>query len=379
MAQIADSLSAGGHSVDVVLPFHPEFHYPGHDGVTFIPYRYVPRDRWSTWGFGSTLDGSSGLTPRAALLAPAVLAALRRRLALSLDRSRYDVVHAHWLVPNGWAAAGAARRRRTPLVVTLHGSDLVLAERLAPVRRLARQTLAAAGAVTTVSDDLRRRVERLGANPATTSTVQLGIDTAVFAPRPPDPAVRARMGAASGDVLVLAVGRLIEVKGFRYLIDAVSRLEGVHLAVVGDGDLRTELEQRAKDAAAPVSFVGNLDHGLVTHALAAADVVAVPSIVTERGNVDGLPTTLLEALAAGRPVVASAVGGIPEVVTDGSNGLLVGPRDVDALAAALAELRDDAALRDRLGHEARRRAMTELDWSETAKAFERAYAAAGAT
>jgi len=379
MAQIAESLGARGHSVDVVLPFHPEFHYPPEGGVRFAPYRYVPLDGWSTWGFGSTLDGSSGVTPRGALLAPAVLAALRRRLAVALRNERYDVVHAHWLVPNGWAAAGAVRRRRTPLVVTLHGSDLVLAERLQPVRRLARRTLAAAGAVTTVSDDLRRRVERLGANPATTRTVHLGIDTAAFAPHPPDASVRTRLGAAADDVLVLAVGRLIEVKGFRYLIDAVSRVDGVHLAVVGDGDLRAELEQLAKDAAAPVSFAGNLDHTVVGDTLAAADVVAVPSVVTKRGNVDGLPTTLLEALATGRPVVASAVGGIPEVVTDGSNGVLVPPGDVAALAAALAELRDDAGLRERLGREARRRAVSELGWNETAKAFEEAYAAAGAT
>jgi glycosyltransferase involved in cell wall biosynthesis len=263
--------------------------------------------------------------------------------------------------------------------VTLHGSDLVLAERLWLPRKLARRTLSVAAAVTTVSDDLRRRVEQLGANPATTATVHLGIDTALFAPHPPDASVRARLGAASGDILVLAVGRLIEVKGFRYLIDAVSGLDGVHLAVVGDGDLRAELERLAQGAAAPVSFVGNLDHSFVSDAFAAADVVAIPSIVTARGNVDGLPTTLLEALATGRPVVASAVGGIPEVVADGSNGILVAPGDVGALAAALAELRDDDALRDRLGREARRRAVNELDWNETAKAFEQAYAAAGAT
>lgn len=379
MAQIAASLEARGHAVDVVLPFHPDFRYPSSDGVRFVPYRYAPRDDWSTWGFGSTLDGSSGVTPRAALLAPAVVASLRRRLVVALDRERYDVIHAHWLVPNGWAAASATRRRPTPLVVTLHGSDLVLAERVRGMRRLARRTLSVAGAVTTVSEDLRHRVGRLGANPATTSTVHLGIDTAVFAPSRQDPSVRTRLGAVAGDVLVLALGRLIEVKGFRYLIEAVSRLDGVHLAVVGDGDLRTELEQQAKAAAASVSFLGNLDQAAVRDAIVAADVVAVPSIVTKRGNVDGLPTTLLEALATGRAVVASAVGGIPEVVTHNSNGLLVQPRDIAGLAAALAELRDDSELRHRLGGEARRRAVNEFTWDETAKAFERAYAAAGAT
>jgi glycosyltransferase involved in cell wall biosynthesis len=379
MGQIAESLSARGHEVDVVLPHHPEFRYAPHDGIRFIPYRYTPNDRWSTWGFGGTLDGLSRVTPRAALLAPAVVASLRHRVAKMLASDDYDVVHAHWLVPSGWAAAGIAAKHRTPLVVSLHGSDLVLAERLRLLRRPAQRAVSMAGAVTTASDDLRRRVEELGADPATTHTVHYGVDTTTFAPGQAEPAVRERLGAAPGDILVLGVGRLIEVKGFRYLVEAVAGLEHVHVAVAGEGGLRAELEQLANNLHAPVSFVGNLDHPIVSKALAAADVVAIPSIVTQRGYVDGLPSTLLEALAAGRAVVTSAVGGIPEVVTHGSNGLLVGPMDVRALTAALVQLRDDPDLRDRLGREARRRAVEELDWNETAKAFEHAYAVAGAT
>jgi glycosyltransferase involved in cell wall biosynthesis len=376
MAPIVHSVVDRGHSVDVVLPHHPEFRYPAGEGFRFFPYRYSPTDRLSPWGFGSSLKGSSRVSPQAALVLPAVLVSLHRRVAKLLATGSYDVVHAHWLVPNAWVAAGPATKRRVPLVITLHGSDVAVAERTGLLRRLAHRTLSAAGAVTAVSDDLRVRVERLGADADSTRTVHLGVDTQAFAPRDIASEERARLGGPAGALLVVAVGRLVEKKGFHYLIDAVSRLDHVHLAIVGDGDLRQELGAFARSVGASVTFTGNLDQPTVSAAVAAADVVAVPSVVDAAGNVDGLPTTLLEALSTGRPVVASAIAGIPEVLVDRVNGLLTPEKDVDALVAALAQLRDQPQLRDQLGREARRRALIELDWSATAEAFEQAYLSA---
>jgi glycosyltransferase involved in cell wall biosynthesis len=253
-----------------------------------------------------------------------------------------------------------------------------MAERTPLLRRLSRRTLRASGSITAVSDDLRRRVEDLGADPAATSTVHLGVDTEAFAPRPVDQALRARLGAADGTLLVVAVGRLVEKKGFRFLIEAVSRIDRTHVTIIGDGDLRPELEEVARLSGASVSFTGNLDQPAVSEALAAADVVAVPSVVDEEGNVDGLPTTVLEALSTGRAIVASAIAGIPEVVRDRVNGLLVEEKDVAGLADALTKLRDQPQLRRRLGQEARRSAVSDLDWASTAEAFENAYLSARA-
>jgi glycosyltransferase involved in cell wall biosynthesis len=113
-------------------------------------------------------------------------------------------------------------------------------------------------------------------------------------------------------------------------------------------------------------------------ALAAADVAVVPSVVDEAGNVDGLPNSLLEALAAGRPVVATRVGGIPDVVEDGANGILVPGKDPAALATALERLARDPETRARLGAEARRRAESTLTWEAAAESFEDCYAQAAA-
>src|SRR5439155_27299880 len=111
------------------------------------------------------------------------------------------------------------------------------------------------------------------------------------------------------------------------LVQAAAGLEGVHVAIAGAGDLRDALAAEAARLRSPVTLVGALDRAEVPAALAAADVVAVPSVVDRAGNVDGLPNVLLEAMAAGRAVVASRVAGIPDVLEDGVHGLLVPPGD----------------------------------------------------
>jgi glycosyltransferase involved in cell wall biosynthesis len=376
MGSIANALAARGHTINVVLPHHPEFQYPPGDGVRFFPYRYSPSDRFAPWGFGESLKGASGVSRSVAPFLPAIALSLRRRIKQRLAAEAYDVVHANWVIPNGWLAASPARARRVPLVISLHGSDVALAERNRLLGSLASRAFAAAGAVTACSEDLHRRAVALGADPATTATVHYGVDTEAFAPGEPDAAARARLGASPEQLLVVTVGRLVEKKGFRYLIEAAARVPDAHVAIVGDGDLRADLERRVRDSGASVTFTGNRDHDGVAEALGAADVVAIPSVVDSAGNVDGLPNTLLEALSAGRAVVATRLAGIPEVVTDRSNGLLVAEKDVDALAQALSEL-EDRDLRERLGAEARRRAVAELDWASTAGALEEAFARAG--
>src|SRR5207253_2307807 len=141
-------------------------------------------------------------------------------------------------------------------------------------------------------------------------------------------------------------------KGFAFLIEAAAKTGGVELAIVGDGDLRARLETQARELGVRVAFPGFLEREETASALAAADVVAVPSVVDSGGNVDGLPNTLLEAMASGRAIVASRVAGIPDVLKDDANGLLVPEKDAAALSAALRRLMREPETRDRLGRAA---------------------------
>jgi glycosyltransferase involved in cell wall biosynthesis len=375
--EIARGVAARGHEVDVVLPHHPDLARRDDEPVRFFPYRYAPRDSWCAWGYAQSLESDVRVRRGVYLLAPLVAIALRRAVGARLTAVRYDVVHAHWVVPNAAMVSDVVAAHGTPAVVSAHGSDVFLAERLGIARHLAQRTLAGAASVTACSADLHRRVIALGAHPGRTRTIPYGVDTEAFAPRDGS-SVRERLGVPPSALFVLAVGRLVEKKGFADLVSAAAAVPDVRVVVAGEGDLRPSLEEQARRLGAPVSFTGALDRATVAEALAAADVVAVPSVVDGAGNVDGLPNVLLEALAAGRPVVATRVAGIPDVVEHAANGLLVAPRKPDELAAALALLGREPQTRARLGHEARRRVVSALTWPAACRAFEECYVEAAA-
>jgi phosphatidyl-myo-inositol dimannoside synthase len=370
---IVRGLARRGHEIDVVLPQHPEFRYPDGGGVHFFPYRYSPFPRLSPWGFGQTFDASTRVRAKVVPLLPAIALSLRRAIARRLARQPYDVVHAHWVLPNGWAASSVAKRSDPPVVVTLHGTDVAMAEHHRVLASVTRRTFSRVAAVTATSDDLRRRAIDLGADPQNTTTTYIGVDTQVFAPRPASPEVRQLLGARDGDLLVVAVGRLALVKGFEYLIEAASQLQRVTVAIVGDGELRPELERLAQASPARVLLTGPMPHDRIAEALATADVVVVPSVVDNRGRVDATTSTALEALASGRPLIATSVGGIPEVVRDGENGLLVPQKDPVAIAAAIEQLRGDSDLRQRLSGRAREFAVQRLSWDATIDGLERTF------
>jgi glycosyltransferase involved in cell wall biosynthesis len=373
---IVRGLARRGHDLDVVLPHHPAFRHPDGERIRFFPYRYSPSDRLSPWGFGQTFDAKARVSAQVLPLLPAIALSLRRAIRTRLAAQHYDVVHAHWLLPNGWAAASVAGQAEVPVVVTLHGSDVAMAERHLPLRQMARRTFGRLAAVTATSDHLRHRALSLGADPGAATVTYIGVDAERFAPRPAGRETRRLLGAEDGDVLVVAVGRLARVKGFEYLIEAVSRLPRVALAIVGEGELRQELERLVQLSSARVVLTGGMPHDRIPHALAAADLVVVPSVVDSRGRVDSTTSTVPEALASGRPLIATAVGGIPELVRDGENGLLVPQKDPAALAAAIERLRGDPDLRERLSHRAREFAVERLGWEATIDALEAAFAGA---
>jgi glycosyltransferase involved in cell wall biosynthesis len=149
---------------------------------------------------------------------------------------------------------------------------------------------------------------------------------------------------------------------------------GARLVIAGEGDLAAELRSRARDAgvAARVHFLGNLPQDVVGRWFAAADVAAVPSVRDDSGNVDGLPNTVLEALASGTPVVATAAGGIGSVIEDGRTGALVPERDPKALASAVDILLGDPTRAAAIGRAARE-SVGRFGWPAAAERFEAAY------
>ena len=270
-----------------------------------------------------------------------------------------------------------------PLLVSLHGSDVYLAEANPLARAAARLAFDQAAWITACSDDLAHRAVQLGADQNRMTVVPYGVDTDRFKP---DVSVRASLREqqrlAQDDPELLIAGRLVRKKGFEYLIDALpsltERFPRMVLIVAGGGDLEAELRRRAADGGVldHVRFLGPVKQGNVAEWLAAADLAVVPSVKDDSGNVDGLPNVLLEALASGTPVVATAAGGMGTVAREGQTARVVPERDPGALADAVSQLLTQPTNAKSLGLSARAEMCRAHSWDRTAQRFEEAYTCA---
>ena len=319
MEPIAKGVAARGHEVHLVAPWHAKItRGKSEDGVHFHFFKYAPVAALNVFGYAGGLEADVRLKRRTWMVAPMALAAGWFKAMRVAQKRRATIMHGHWVVPGGVIAAAA--RPALPLVVSLHGSDVFVAERTAPARIAARRVFRRAGAVTACSADLASRAIALGAAPERLEVVPYGVDAARFRPAPDTRArVRAAAGVDDATPLLFAAGRLVRKKGFEYLIDALRSLDArVQLAIAGDGDLDGELRARAAAAgvADRVRFLGDVPQDAVASWLAAADIAVVPSVRDASGNVDGLPNTVLEALASATPVVATPAGGIASAVQD---------------------------------------------------------------
>lgn len=379
--EIAAGMVRRGHTVHILAPFHPELRRaPVERGVHLHFYRYSPHPALNVYGYAESLRADIGLRGAALAAAPLALAASLRGILALTARQRFDLLHVHWVLPNGLPAALAAYLRGMPLVVSMHGSDVYLAGKAWPLSLTAAAIFRRAGAITACSADLYERALRLGASFTRTEVTPYGVNAHAFRPDPrAGGLVRAELGLAEDTRLIVAMGRMVHKKGFSYLIDALPRIRAAHpqarLVLAGYGDLLEELKQRAErlGVADAVLFPGQLPRDRAARYVAAADVYVVPSVRDDAGNIDGLPNTLLEGMGAARPIVATNIAGIPDVVGDGIHGLLTPERDAAALASAIGRLLSDGDLAARLGEAARRRVLDELSWDVTAARFEAAY------
>jgi glycosyltransferase involved in cell wall biosynthesis len=335
---LASDLAAAGDDVRVVAPDAPGA--PAGIGMRVhrVPY-FFPR-RAQRLFYRSGAPENLARDPLARLQAPGATLALVAAAAALAPAA--DVILAHWIVPAGLAGALAAAAARRPLVVVAHSGDVHLLSRMPGGALLLRFVAARAAALCAVATDVERRLGALG---VAARTLPLG------AALPPATAPRATLRRAlglSGRSVLFGLGRLEAVKGYDVLVEAARGVPRATVILAGDGSERERLRAQAASAGVDLRLAGVVADRAKADLFAACDAAVFPSRRLRDGRTEGLPVALLEALSAGAPIVASAVGGIPEAATA---GLLVPPDDPAALGAALR-----AALRQRAPLAARSRA-----------------------
>jgi glycosyltransferase involved in cell wall biosynthesis len=352
--RLASALQHEGVAVQVAAPASPGVPARERFGdVEVQRFRYAPR-RMETLAYAGNMatqvrESWSARVALGGLLGAELAATLRASRAF-----KPDLLHAHWWFPNGLAGAMAGALTRTPMVTTLHGTDIRMARAVPASRPLFRQVLRRSAAVTAVSRWLAAEAQEMsGLMPR---VAPMPVETAIFTPGE----------AHDRGERLLFVGRLTRQKGVDLLLRALALLPAtVTLDIVGDGEERDNLEGLASSLGVGDRLVW---HGSQPgHALPAfyrrAVALAVPS------TDEGLGLVAVEAQLCETPVVALASGGLIDVVEDGVTGLLVQQRDPAALGAAIAALLDRPDRGAAMGREGRERALSQFDPSVAARRY----------
>jgi len=252
-------------------------------------------------------------------------------------------------------------------MISLHGSDIYITKTNPIFAAVAKWVFRRASGVTSCSPDLLQEAIKLGAQ-KNSRLLAWGADPEVFHPEKRNLKLRYEILDDHLKIMVVSIGRLVFKKGFDTLLQAMSQVlkkcPKVHLVVGGDGPLIDDLiiEADSLGISSQVTFIGHISWNQVPGYLATADIFVLPSKRDEHGNVDGLPTVLLEAMSSGTAVVASNIGGVGLVIEHNKNGILVPPNNADLLAEAIINLVMDENKRFHLGQAARQAVEDEYNW-----------------
>jgi glycosyltransferase involved in cell wall biosynthesis len=380
MQSIAEALAQLGHTVHVVAPYHPATR--PQQGPIYIHYfRYSYLDRFTIMGYGQALYNDQSLRKLSYVLAPSFFISGLISLIKLHKKHRFDIIHAHWVIPNGPIATTFSLITNTPMIITLHGSDIFVSLKKGFLGFITKICFKYASFITVCSQHLYESALSLGAIPEQLRLIVWGADPAIFDPSnfPPQDIIRKSLKLPTSGNIILSLGRLVKKKGVEYLIKAApyvkKKVPDVSIVIAGDGPELKTLKQLAVELRAQdyIHFIGKVDWDYVPLLLHASDVFVAPSIEDESGNMDGLPTTILEAMAAGKPVVATNIAGIPLVILDGRTGLLVPPRDSHALAEAIVLILLNKSLREKMGFWSRQMVINYLNWNRVAIEFSYIY------
>ncbi|KPK62374.1 hypothetical protein AMJ83_11125 [candidate division WOR_3 bacterium SM23_42] len=333
-------------------------------------YFYPSRFEQVSKGEGMTANLRRGLFPKLQVLPFLISETIT--LVLLIGRRDIDLINTHWMIPQGFLGAVTRRLFKVPHLMTVHAAGIFALMRFPLGRPIGKFIVSRTDDIVAVSSYIKARIDDLVGYDTHATILPMGVNTQKFTANKDKTSLRKRHGIKSKYVL-LFVGKLVPKKGLTYLTEAMQYVtrknKDVELIVIGGGPLREALTEQATSIGVSqyVKFLGWVDNDKLPEYYGLSDVVIVPSIVDARGETEGMPVVIQEALASGRPVIASRVSGIPDVIVEGYNGWLIKERDPLELSNKIEEVLRSADL-ETVGANAVLTAR-KYDWSETAKKF----------
>jgi glycosyltransferase involved in cell wall biosynthesis len=341
------------------------------EGIQVIRFPYFFPESKQSLAYGTGMMASLKGNPWAFLQVPSFLFCQSRALRRTVRKYNIDIVNSHWMIPQGFIASLLPENPNCKQVLTIHAAGLFALRRLPLGKAMAQRMVRRSDLIYSVSTYNQQVLEELVQLKVDCRILPMGIDTYYYKNHFDPTVLRNELNLPAGKI-ILYVGKLNEKKGVAYLLKAFHTIaqsqSDCHLVIVGTGLLEGALKREIKRLAleSRITFAGQQGKEAVKNYFQMADLVVVPSIIDSTGETEGLPVVLLEALASGKPVVATRVAGAPDVIVDGHNGFLAKPKDGKDLAEKMVQaLNADATT---LSNNARDSAQ-KYDWEMIGKDY----------
>ena len=378
MDGVASGMVENKNEVIVLTPFSSKF---GKNlkskKYKLVLYRYVPFDSWHKLGYSETLTNDKTLKFTNLLLSPLMFIFGTIALYKLVKKEKIDIVNAHWILPNGFIASVVSKLTEVPVVSTLPGSDVYMADRNNLYRYMAKFAAETSSAISSNSpqllEDLAQICEKLGTKKGSIQKksfpIMYGTDPKKLYPTTKNVLkIRKKLNIKKENLVISSVGRLVSKKGYKYLIEAaptvIKKNRDVVFMIFGEGDQRQELEQRVRELKLEqyFRFPGWVKYDEMLYYQNLGDIFVLPSIRDEEGNLDDQSVSVVEAMACAKPVVTTDFPGYKIVIENGKNGYLVPEKRSDLIAKALIDISTSKTKMVSMSKRSRHLVVNNLTW-----------------
>ncbi len=377
MDGVASGMVENKNEVIVLTPYSPKFKNLNSKKYKIVLYKYAPYDSWHKLGYSETLTDDKTLKFTNLVLSPFMIIFGIIALYKLVKKEQIEVVNAHWILPNGFIAGVVSKLIGVPVVSTLPGSDVYMADRNNLYRHMARFAAETSKAISSNSPqllkDLAHICEKLGSKKGSIQKksfpIMYGVDPKKFYPTTKNLLkIRKKLNIPKDSIIITSVGRLVSKKGYKYLIEAASKIirinKNVIFAIFGEGDHRQELEAKVHDFKLDNNFrfPGWVKYDEMLYYQNLGNVFVLPSIRDEEGNLDDQSVSVVEAMACAKPIVTTDFPGYKIAVEDGKNGFLIPEKRSDLIAGALNKIISSKRTATSMSQRSRYLAVNRLSW-----------------
>jgi len=383
MDGVASGVVKAGNEVFVLTPYSKLFKKTKHS-YKLVTYKYIFPRGLHKMGYSETLSDDKRLKLLVYFLSPLMFLFGTIALYKLVKKEKIDLINAHWILPNGFIACLVSKLTGVPVVSTLPGSDVYMADKNFLFRTMARFATYNSIAVTSNSSQLLNDLVRICSKDKRKqkilskkfSTIIYGVNPVKFKPtRIKLGEIKKKFDIGEKDKVVVGVGRLVAKKGFRYLIKAsttvLKKFPNVIFVVIGEGDERELLEATARKLGVMdhFRFPGWVNYEDLIYYYNLGDIFILPSVRDEEGNLDDQSVSVVEAMACGKPIVTTDFPGYRLVVKEKENGYLVKEKKYDQIAQALIKLISSEKIRTNMGKASRQLVLKYFSWEAIGKQY----------